>query len=231
MAETDSKRSSSSTNVYIVAENRLLREALVRLFKNRVGISVFGDSRYSDSASEQIAACQCDVLLLDSTEETQATTLIGELNENAPGIKIILFGMDEDTDSFLRAVRCGVRGYVLKDASSAEIIAAVQGVAQGEAICPPRLCMSLIQFVSQESRQRPEMADQRACIKLGLTYRQRQLMTLVARGLTNKEIAANLNLSEFTVKNHIHRIMKQIHAENRQEAVDVVRAGRLLANA
>jgi len=91
--------------------------------------------------------------------------------------------------------------------------------------------MSLFQFVSREFRQRPEMADQRAYIKLGLTYRQRQLMTLVARGLTNKEIAANLNLSEFTVKNHIHRIMKQIHAENRQEAVDVVRAGRFLANA
>jgi DNA-binding NarL/FixJ family response regulator len=87
-----------------------------------------------------------------------------------PEIKIVLFGMEEDTDSFLRAVRCGVRGYVLKDASSAEIIAAVQGVVQGEAICPPRLCMSLIQFVSQESRQRSEMTDQRARIKLGLTY-------------------------------------------------------------
>jgi two-component system, NarL family, nitrate/nitrite response regulator NarL len=231
MAQTDSERSSSSISVYIVAENRLLREALVRLFKNRAGISVFGESRYSDSASEQIAASQCDVLLLDSTEATLATTLIGELNENAPEIKIVLFGMDEDTDSFLRAVRCGVRGYVLKEASSAEIIAAVRGVVQGEAICPPRLCMSLIQFVSQVSRQRPEMADQRACIKLGLTHRQGQLMTLVARGLTNKEIAANLNLSEFTVKNHIHRIMKQVHAENRQEAVDVVRAGGFLANA
>jgi DNA-binding NarL/FixJ family response regulator len=91
--------------------------------------------------------------------------------------------------------------------------------------------MSLIQFVSQECRHRPEMLDHRTRIKLGLTYRQRQLITLVARGMTNKEIAANLNLSEFTVKNHIHRIMKQIHAENRQDAVDVVRASRFLANA
>jgi two-component system, NarL family, nitrate/nitrite response regulator NarL len=231
MAQTDSERSSASVNVYIVAENRLLREAMVRLFKNRAGISVFGESRYSDSASEQIVASQCDVSLLDFTETTLATTLIGELSENAPEIKIVLFGMEEDTDSFLRAVRCGVRGYVLKEASSAEIIAAVQGVVQGEAICPPRLCMSLIQFVSQECRHRPEMLDRRARIKLGLTYRQRQLMTLVARGLTNKEIAANLNLSEFTVKNHIHRIMKQIHAENRQDAVDLVRASRFLANA
>jgi DNA-binding NarL/FixJ family response regulator len=230
MAQTDSESSSSSISVYIVAENRLLHEALVRLFQNRAGISVFGESRYSDSASEQIAASHCDVLLLDSTAATVATTLIGELNENAPQIKIILFGMDEDTDTFLRAVRCGVCGYLLREASSAEIIAAVRGVVQGEGICSPRLCMSLFQFVSCD-RQRPEIADQRASIKLGLTYRQRQLMSLVARGLTNKEIAANLNLSEFTVKNHIHRVMKQIHAENRQEAVDVVRASRFLANA
>jgi DNA-binding NarL/FixJ family response regulator len=231
MAQTYIESPSSSISVYIVAENRLLREALVRLFQIRAGISVFGESRYSDSVGEQIATSQCDILLLESTTATLATTLIGELNENAPEIKIILFGMDEDTDSFLRAVRCGVRGYVLREASSSEIVAAVRGVAQGGAICSQRLCASLFQFVSQESRQRPEMADQRTCIKLGLTYRQKQLMTLVARGLTNKEIAASLNLSEFTVKNHIYRIMKQVHAENRQEAVDVVRAGGFSANA
>jgi two-component system response regulator DegU len=228
MAQKNSEGSSSSISVYLVAENRLLREALVHLFQNSAGICVVGESCYSKSASEQIAASQCDVLLLDSTAATLATTLIGEPYENAPDIKILLFGMDEDTDSFLRAVGCGVRGYVLKEASSAEIIAAVRGVAQGEAICPPRLCMSLFQFVSQESRQRSAMADQQARIKLGLTYRQRQLVNLVAKGLTNKEIAANLNLSEFTVKNHIHRIMKQVHAENRQGAVDVVRAGGVL---
>jgi two-component system, NarL family, response regulator DegU len=162
MAQKNSEGSSSSISVYLVAENRLLREALVRLFQNRVGISVVGESRYSETAREHIAASQCDVLLLDSTAATLATTLIGEPQENAPDIKIVLFGMDEDTDGFLRAVACGVRGYVLKEASSAEIIAAVRGVAQREAIRPPRLCTSLFQFVSQQSHQRSEMADDSA---------------------------------------------------------------------
>lgn len=231
MTQTNSESSFSSISVYIVAENRLLREALVHLFQNRAGIAVFGESRYADSSCDQIAASRCDVLLLDSTAATLATTLIGDLNENAPQVKIVLFGMEEDADSFLRAVRCGVCGYVLREASSAEIIAAVRGVAKGEGICSPRLCMSLFQFVSRQSPGRPEMADQRAWTRLTLTYRQRQLMTLVSRGLTNKEIAAKLNISEFTVKNHIHRIMKQIHAENRHDAVNVVRAGGYLANA
>jgi DNA-binding NarL/FixJ family response regulator len=231
MTQTNSESLFPSISVYIVAENRLLREALVHLFQNRAGIAVFGESRYADSSCDQIAASRCDVLLFDSTAATLAATLIGELNENAPKIKIILFGMEEDADSFLRAVRCGVCGYVLREASSAEIIAAVRGVAKGEGICSPRLCMSLFQFVSQQFPERPEMADQRAWTRLTLTYRQRQLMTLVSRGLTNKEIAAKLNISEFTVKNHIHRIMKQIHAENRHDAVNVVRAGGYLANA
>jgi DNA-binding NarL/FixJ family response regulator len=227
MAQTNSEGSSSSVSVFLVAENRLLREALVRLFQNRAGICVVGESSYSKSASEQIAASQCDILLLDSTAAL-ATTLISELDENAPEIEIVLFGMDEDTGSFLRAVRRGVRGYVLKEASSAEVIAAVRGVAQGGAICSPALCRSLFQIVSQDSRQRSAITNQQACIKLGLTYRQRQLVSLVARGMTNKEIAANLNLSEFTVKNHLHRIMKHVQAENRQEAVDVVRAWGVL---
>ena len=223
MAQTNTEESSSSISVYLVAENRLLREALVRLFQNRAGISVVGESSYSKSASEQIAASRCDVLLLDA-KATLATALISELNQNATEIEIVLFGMDEDADSFLRAVRCGVRGYVLKEASSAEIIAAVRGVAQGGAICPPKLCRSLFQIVSQEPIQRSAMTNQQFCVKLGLTYRQRQLVSLVARGLTNKEIAANLNLSEFTVKNQLHRIMKHVQAETRHEAVDVVRA-------
>ena len=67
--------------------------------------------------------------------------------------------------------------------------------------------------------------------KLGLTYRQRELIALVAQGLTNKEIAARLNLSEFTVKNHVHRIMRNVEAGSRQEAVDVVRARGFLPQA
>ncbi len=91
--------------------------------------------------------------------------------------------------------------------------------------------MTLFAYVSQQFRQRPETLDLQACLKFGLTYRQRQLAALVAKGLTNKEIAANLNISEFTVKNHIHRIMRQVDADSRYEAVDVIRSGGLLSNA
>jgi len=72
-----------------------------------------------------------------------------------------------------------------------------------------------------------KVEDERATTQFDLTQRQRQLMSLVAMGLSNKEIAANLNLSEFTVKNHIYRVMKQVDAESRHEAATLIRTGNL----
>lgn len=218
-------------NVYLVAEHRLLRETLVRLLRKKADIRVVGESRHFDSTAEQIIASQCDVLLLDSLTTSHATDLLDQLFEKAPHVKVVLFGMDEDPETFLKAVRFGVHGFVVKDASAAEIIAAIRAVAQGDAVCSSKLCMTLFQHVSREFRRRPGITDHEARIKFGLTFRQSQLVALVARGLTNKEIAASLNLSEFTVKNHLRRIMRQVDADSRHEAVDVIRACGLLPNA
>jgi len=216
----------SSTNVYVVAENRLLRETLVRLFRKRSDLTVVGQNSYSESVPEGIAASQSDLLLLDCLNPNHLSDdLICDIRESVPQIRIVLFGMDEDTEIFLQAVRLGINGYVLKNASSTELLDAVRAVAQGEAVCPSRFCKVLFQAISSEATQRAAIAEQRAGMRFELTLRQRQLMSLVAMGLSNKEIAANLNLSEFTVKNHIYRVMKQVDAQNRHEAVNLIRAG------
>jgi len=218
-------------SVYLAVQNRLLRETLVRLFQKQPGIAVVGESQYYQPTNGYPAAPPCDILLLDSLSTVHARNLIEELNERTSKTKVVLFGMDEDEECFLKAVRLGVCGYLLKDASSAEIISAVRGVARGEAACPPRLCMILFRSLVQEFRQRAGMDEHAACRKIGLTYRQRELIALVATGLTNKEIAARLNISEYTVKNHVHRIMRHVEADSRQEAVDVIRAGGFLPKA
>src|SRR5215467_1619147 len=218
----------SPVSVYLVAENRLLREALVHVLQKRAGISFVGNCRFSEVTTEQICKTRCDILLLDSLETEGREHLVAALNERARQTKAILFGMDENPGIFLRAVGLGVRGYLLKNASSAEMIAAIHGVAEGAAICPPKLCMSLFQLVSEDFRQKSGRIDQQTCIKLGLTYRQRELVTLLAKGLTNKEIALALHLSKFTVKNHIYRIMRLVDVGSRHEAVDIIRAGGFL---
>jgi len=137
------------------------------------------------------------------------------------GFKIILVGMEPDEEQFMAAVRSGVTGYLLQDASASDVVAAVRAVFRGEAVCPPQLCSTLFRFVAQMAK---EMPLQNSTSKPDLTLRQQQLVTLVAKGLTNKEIASHLNLSEFTVRNHIHRILKQVDAVSRSEAVETIRA-------
>jgi len=100
---------------------------------------------------------------------------------------------------------------------------ASQGAAPPDAVrlalaALPRVCRTgthLFQFVACQAQQGSVVLNQRVCAKLGLTPRQQQLVAFLARGLTNKEIAANLHLSEFTVKNHVHRIMRQLKADSR----------------
>jgi DNA-binding NarL/FixJ family response regulator len=84
--------------------------------------------------------------------------------------------------------------------------------------------MTLIQHVASVARTHPKLPEQEGVLRPSLTRRQLELVGLVARGMTNKEIAASLNLSEFTVKNHIRRIMKEVDADDRHEAVAMVRA-------
>jgi DNA-binding NarL/FixJ family response regulator len=215
-------------NVYLLAENRLLRETLGRLLQKRGGISVVGVSRYTESSVAEICASRCSILLMDSVATTEDMILLGDLFEKVPEVKVVLFGMDQDAGVFLKSAYCGVSGYLLKDASASEIIAAVRAVAQGEAAWPPQLCMELGRHLSHEYRMRAKMGVPLGSTKYCLTARQLELMRLVERGLTNKEIAVNLNLSEFTVKNHIRRVMREVDADDRHEAVDAIRASGLL---
>lgn len=218
------KRSGTTTGVYVLAENRLLRETLIRLFRKRGDICIVGDSAFSDSILNKIASSGSDLLLLDSLNSRQESTeFITALRESLPNLRVVLFGMDDDSEMFLFAVRSGIDGYVLKNASAAELVEAVRLVGEGEAVCPAKYCKVLFQaLASGPGRKSPE---QQNGVRFDLTFRQRQLMSLVAMGLSNKEIAEKLNLSEFTVKNHIYRIMKQVDADSRHKAVDLIRAG------
>jgi DNA-binding NarL/FixJ family response regulator len=211
-----------SIRVFLLIRNRLLRESLLRLFRKRTDLSVVGVGSPASSGAAEVENSQCNVLVTDqfSAKNCTESFLFRDQWATMQG-EILLLGMEEDEDLFLAAVRAGASGYLLKDASAGDVIAAVRAISRGEAVCPPRLCMGLIKWVSAKTR---EELTPRADSKPNLTLRQMQLVTLVAQGLTNKEIASQLNLSEFTVKNHLYRIMKQVDAGTRYEAVESVRS-------
>jgi DNA-binding NarL/FixJ family response regulator len=211
----------SSIRVFLLIENRLLREALVRLFRKRPDLLVVGQSGQDDATARDVSDSKCDVLVIATFQTTWLPTNFALANVGQLGLKTVLIGMDADEEQFMAAVRSGVTGYLLKEASASDVVGAVRAVFRGEAVCPPQLCSTLFRFVAQKAR---EMPLQNSTPKPDLTLRQQQLVTLVAKGLTNKEIASHLNLSEFTVRNHIHRILKQVDAETRSEAVETIRA-------
>jgi DNA-binding NarL/FixJ family response regulator len=207
-----------------LTENRLLRDTLARLLKKRSEINVVGVSRHSESVKDEIISSHCDVVLTDCFDNTARSTFLRDVLGQDSGVKLLLFGMNEDPDVFLKAVYLGICGYLLKDASAAEIVAAVRAAVRDEATCPPSLWMTLIQHLCQKRAEKfapalPQNGDRKV-----LTPRQLQLIRLVANGLTNKEIAAALNLSQFTVKNHLRRVMRQMEAASRHDAVNLVRA-------
>ncbi len=212
-----------ATRLFLVIENRMLREAMSAIFHKQSEFSVTGATPYTANAQELAAASHCDILLADRASAAAfPDNFLRELLRFPEARKAILFGMEDDPEIFLQAVRSGVSGYLLGDASAEEMIAAVRRVAAGEAVCPPRLCHHLFQFVARSPREGSPIPNQRLCAQFGLTARQQQLLALLAQGFTNKEIAASLRLSEFTVKNHVHRIMRQLNAQSRYAAVQTV---------
>jgi len=216
-------------NVFLLAENRLLREAMVRMLSKKDDLVVVGASGLCAETAQQVRLAKPDVLVADRAIQTNGTTAVFmEFRKLLPDVKIVMIGMDEDRETFLRAVRDGIAGYVLKEASAVEVLNAVRSAASGEAVCPPRLCMTLFKYVSSQWTQTPSLQIRR---DLALTPREQQLLQSLSRGLTNKEIAIELNLSEQTVKNHVHRILRKVGASDRLTVVELYRLHGLVSSA
>jgi two-component system nitrate/nitrite response regulator NarL len=190
------------------------------MFRQRSDLVVVGHDGPAETTACQVVGTQFDVLVIDSFQSTLPAAKVARETGDPAAFKTILIGMEPDEELFLAAVRSGVMGYLLKDASVSDLVAAVRAVYRGEAVCPPQLCCTLFRFVAHIVEEGPV---KRSASRPDLTLRQQQLIALVAKGLTNKEIAAQLNLSEFTVRNHIHRILKQVDVGSRSEAVEAIR--------
>jgi DNA-binding NarL/FixJ family response regulator len=205
--------SKAIAEVFLLAENRLLREALIRILTKKSDIRVVGAASYSPAALEQITAAQPSIVLLDCVGPVfSEDKLVSTLREAIPGVRIAMIDMDLDQRTFLRAVSEGVVGYVLKDASAAEVAGMIRAVASGEAVCPPVLSLALFNVVQRLLIPRETSRS--------LSRREQDLVALLRDRLTNKEIAARLNLSEQTVKNHVHRILRKVGARDRLAIVE-----------
>ena len=217
----------SGIEVLLLAENRLVREALTRALNKKGDMHVSASAEFLPEQLKPGGTAEPDVLLLEADVFADGSMQnIEEFQSVFPGVKVVMLGMDADKEIFLRAVRAGASGYLLKDASAAEIADAVRAVTKEEAVCPPKLCSFLFGYVAQQSKQLPGFYGR---LQFGLTIREQQMVAMIGRGLRNKEIASELNVSDQTVKHHVHHVLRKLGASDRIEAVEVCRLHGMLA--
>lgn len=212
-------------DVFLLAENRLFREALARVISKKSDLRVVGSSSFHDDALSSIVELNPHVLVWDPGSTSPQLQVARSLQDVLPEMKMILVGMDEDESLFLRCVQAGVAGYLLKDASSAEVALGIRTVAYDGAICSSKLCLCLFRYLSSQAGRSTYQSPS----STNLSRREQQLVSLVGQGLTNKEIANDLNISEQTVKNHIHRVLRKLGTTDRLSAVEICRNQGLVA--
>lgn len=209
--------------VFIVDDNRLLREGLVTMLTEQEGLIVVGAAANGHSALEQIKKLRPEVALIDiGMPDKDGIEVTQDLHQNLPELKIIILGMPDLTDEILTCIEAGAAGYVLKEASFKYLVETIRSANRGESFCSPQMAASLFSRVAELAGERLP----RSAIKL--TPREVEIINKIAEGLSNKEIAQQLSIELQTVKNHVHNILDKLQLHNRLEAVQYAREKNLL---
>jgi two-component system, NarL family, response regulator DevR len=209
------------TSVLILCCNRILKESITRILNKRSEFQVITPTSPAPDFRHEFADAPADVVVLDSLHLLGEDSVFLSGENNSRAMNCVLVAMEDDQTRFLTAIRLGALGYVLQEATAAEVIASIRAVAQGEAVCPARYARALFDYFASQTAALPYS---RARAQFGLTRREQQLVPMMERGMTNKEIANELNLSEQTVKNHIHRILRKVGADDRLSIPDAFQA-------
>ncbi|MET9461597.1 response regulator transcription factor [Streptomyces canus] len=208
------------TRVLVVDDQFLIRAGLVGLLDAAPGFEVAGEAGDGEEAVRLAAKTRPDVVLMDirmpGMNGIQATRrIIADAVDPAPRVLVLTtFDLDEYVYGALRA---GASGFLLKDSGPERLLAAVAAVGGGDALFAPSVTRRLVEAYAQQDRSTP---DGQPLPSLGtLTPREVDVLKLIARGLSNPEIADRLSISEATVKTHLNRVMTKLGLNSRAQAV------------
>lgn len=201
-----------SISVLIAEDSAPFRTGLRALLGSAADLRLLGEAEDGLKAVEMAMALQPDVILMDvqmpGLNGIQATQRIVQ---GSPHIGIVMLTMFEDDESVFAAMQAGARGYLLKGALRNEVLTAVRAAAAGEAIFGPALARRMMQYFTQMKAPGTAFPE--------LTEREREVLTLIAQGRSNSEIADGLVLSPKTVRNHITNIFDKLQVADRAQAI------------
>lgn len=199
----------SGLKVLVASHIRLFREGLARIL--RAGDLQVVALGAGDTVMDEVRRAIPDVAVLDITTPAMFDTM-RELAACCPEVRLIALGVSESEDDLVECARAGASGYVSRDSGPEELVASIESVARGELLCSPRVAARLFRrLATRASTASPDLV-------VPLTPREREVLALVARGLSNKEIAAQLHIGLTTVKNHVHVVLEKMQVRRRGEA-------------
>ena len=195
----------------LIDDHTVLRDGLKSIFEIEDDVTIVGEADSGEAALKQVPVLQPDVILLDiNLPDQNGIVITSKLKKLYKDIKILILTMHSHEEYFMAAIREGADGYLLKDAPSEQVVEAVRKVMQGEAVIHPSMTKKLMAFHQQQS---VKVRDTE------LTEREREVLACLVQGLSNKEIADHLFISDKTVKIHVSKIFKKINVKSRSQAV------------
>lgn len=200
-----------SIRILIADDHPVVREGLCSLVNISPGMELVGEAVDGIEAVEKACSLQPDVILLDMVmPHKDGLEVIREIKQQNPDARILVLTSFAEDDKIFRAIKAGALGYLLKDTSPEMLLQSIRDIYQGESSLHPTIARKLIRELSQPSDPPPG--------KL-LTKREMEVLRLIARGLSNQEIAEKLVITKGTVRIHVSKILTKLHLTNRVQAV------------
>ena len=197
--------------VLIASEVRLYRIGLERLLREIPDITIVGTASSAEEASELAGALIHEVMLLDMAMP-DAYGIARRVGRLSPVSKVVALGTPENEAEVLACAEAGIAGYVTRDGSVEDVVAAIRTIARGEVYCSAKVASSLVRRVAERASSMPAASG-------SLTAREAQILKLLQQGLSNKMISRTLGIELPTVKNHVHNILTKLGIHRRAEAI------------
>ena len=222
---------SSSTDaevirVLIADDQALFRRGLYVVLGTEDDIEVVAEAENGADAIARAEELAPDVVLMDvRMPKVNGIEAARRIREVLPSTKILMLTVSDEEDDLYEAIKAGANGYLLKEISVEEVASAIHAVMQGQSLISPSMASKLLNEFNSLARMAAEREQLPAPV---LTARELEVLKLVARGMSNKEVADELYISENTVKNHVRNILEKLHLHSRMEAVMYAVRKRLL---
>lgn len=211
--------------VLLVDDQTLIRQGIRLLLEIEPDIQVVGQAADGRAALEQVETLHPDVVLMDvRMPEMDGVAATRTLSARHPEVKVIILTTFEDDETVFEGLKAGARGYLLKDISSEEMAQAVRKVAAGEALIQSRITRKVLAEFSRLAAATAHQASTKTgpgtqALPVALTERELEVLQVLARGLSNREIADLLVITEGTVKNHVSSLIDKMGVRDRTQAV------------